>query len=347
MRKSKFLSNILGGGIIIFLSACASYIYTPLHEQPIFARQALSSSSEQLFDYPRIAPIITNHSDPDDPDLVYTLHQISLPSVSDNGQDDNLVSARFYQHKGHAKKPLVIILPLWGSYTYPTDVITDDLIDAVPSRHVLRVLGKNFMLDWGAASRAKTPAQFKQEVSNMSLRFSTHVTDVRRLIDWAETQPSIDAKRIALIGFSHGALVAALVAAVEPRLQATISVMGGTNIHQILTYCSLERTNTMRESITQRFDWGEADYQQVLEDRLKPLDLVNFQHRVNPEKVLIIESYYDDCIPAKSRDDLWKYMGYPQKISYKYSHKKAFLSMTILGAFSMRDKIYAFLDKQL
>jgi predicted esterase len=51
--------------------------------------------------------------------------------------------------------------------------------------------------------------------------------DIGRTIDYLETRPDIDPDRIALYGFSNGALFAPIFGAVEPRLGAMILLGGG------------------------------------------------------------------------------------------------------------------------
>jgi len=50
--------------------------------------------------------------------------------------------------------------------------------------------------------------------------------DVMRLIDWLETRPDVDPKRIGTWGFSKGGIEAYLAAAADPRIFATVSCIG-------------------------------------------------------------------------------------------------------------------------
>ncbi len=52
------------------------------------------------------------------------------------------------------------------------------------------------------------------------------VWDVMRLIDYLETRADVDSKRIGLIGYSKGGMEAYLAAAVDTRIQATVSALG-------------------------------------------------------------------------------------------------------------------------
>ncbi|MDC3416072.1 alpha/beta hydrolase family protein [Aquibacillus salsiterrae] len=54
------------------------------------------------------------------------------------------------------------------------------------------------------------------------------VTETRRLIDWVETMEDVDKKRIGMMGFSGGGLIAAFTAALDNRIKATV-ISGFTN----------------------------------------------------------------------------------------------------------------------
>lgn len=52
------------------------------------------------------------------------------------------------------------------------------------------------------------------------------VWDILRLIDYLETRPDIDARRIGLIGFSKGGMETYLAAAVDPRIAVAVPCIG-------------------------------------------------------------------------------------------------------------------------
>jgi hypothetical protein len=69
--------------------------------------------------------------------------------------------------------------------------------------------------------------------------------------------------------------------------------------------------------------------------------------RIDPAAVLYIDSGYDGCIPRSSRDDLWRAMGEPERVTLGYDHKNSFLTMTFLGFNVTTRRIVAFLDRRL
>jgi len=332
----------------LLLSACANYIHTPLKSQHSSSPLINSDGDVSIFVYPEQLPQVKLETVSEDSSKRYRLHRLEFPSYGINGQQDNLISADFQMSKLPGKNPLLIVLPLYGSYTYPSDEISAGVAShSNGGIHVLNVLGEQFMWDWEAMGQASDPAHFRELMSQQAERVRVNVVDVRRIIDWAQTRPEIDTDRIAIIGFSHGALVASVAAVAEPRIKTGIFVMGGANPHELIANCQLERTDTIRTAVRQRFGWTLEQYREELEPIFAPYNVARYAGHVDPENVLIIDSYYDTCMPRTSRDALWEAMGQPERISYEYDHKVSFLSMTPLGFYNMRHIIYDFLDKQL
>jgi dienelactone hydrolase len=53
------------------------------------------------------------------------------------------------------------------------------------------------------------------------------VKDFKRTVDYLRTRPEINGEKLAYYGMSWGGIMAALIPAVEDRLKASISVVGG------------------------------------------------------------------------------------------------------------------------
>jgi pimeloyl-ACP methyl ester carboxylesterase len=176
-------------------------------------------------------------------------------------------------------------------------------------------------------------------------RFVSTVIDIRRVVDWAETQTDVDPQRIALIGFSMGALVASVAMANEPRLAAGVLVMGGADPHDVLATCDHE-IERGRNHIREHLDWSLDQYRHELAKALARINPARFAGMVDPRRVLIIEAAADTCVPQTARERLWQAMGRPERIAYLYDHRVAFLAMTFLGGNNLQQQIYRFLDRR-
>jgi dienelactone hydrolase len=334
--------------VVLVLPACASHIHTPLDPYPASSPLISSDGDVAFFAYAKQTPKIKLVAVDKVSHAQYRLHKLEFASYGINGQRDNLISADYQMSQLPGKKPLLIVLPLYGTYTYPSDEISAGVAEySNGAIHVLNVLGEQYLWDWDALRQAENPEHFRLLMLQQAERIRINVLDVRRIIDWAQTRPEIDWDRIAIIGFSHGALLASIATVAEPRIKASIFVMGGANPHELIAGCQLERTDSVRTVVQQRFGWNLEEYQQELEAIFAPLNVARYAGLVDPKHILIIDSYHDTCIPRTSRDALWETMGRPERFSYEYDHKVSFLSMTPLGFYHMRHIIYNFLDTQL
>jgi dienelactone hydrolase len=279
---------------------------------------------------------------------MYELRLLEIPSVGENNQKDNLVTARYYRSTLPGSHPLVIVLPIWGSYTYPPRKLTRSVQrHSSGAVHVLHVQGDQHLADWPGLVAAADESEFLELWREAVERQRVTVVDVRRLIDWAEQRPEIDADRVALIGCSLGAVIAGTIATQEPRLAATVTIMGGSHLQLVVASCDGQRATSVQAKAAEDFDWDREELEAQLEPIMSVVDPASYPDRVDPRRVLIIEANRDKCVPERSREDLWLALGKPERISMNYDHAPAFYSMTPLGLSWMRRRIWEFLEPRL
>lgn len=301
-----------------------------------------------LFDYPKTEVDFSNHIDGRGASLAYELRRLEIPSIGENGQEGNLITAKYFRSTRPGSHPLVIVLPIWGSYTYPSRKISTYLQrHSDGALHVLAMQGEDYLVDWSGLANTSDESAYLELWRKGAEHQRVTMVDVRRLVDWAEQQSEIDGDRVALIGFSLGAIVAGTVATQESRLAAVVIVMGGAHTHSIIAHCTGERTSSVQQHAELSFGWDQDELEAQLEPIFTGLDPASYPGRVDPDRVLLIEANRDTCVPEESRTDLWEALGRPEKISLDYGHHKAFLSMTPLGLSWMRHRIWEFLDLRL
>ena len=237
----------------------------------------------------------------------YVARLLRFPSAGENGQDGDMVTVRYYEITSGGPKPLVVILPIWGTYTYPPAIVASDLLGA-GRVNVARILGDRTVVDWKALASAQDVDGFQIEVRRMVERVRSTVIDVRRLLDWAETRPAIDPRRVALIGFSESTFQVAGVMASDARPAAAVLVMGGAHPHEIFATC-YGPPQEVRAQIRSRFGWTRSQFADALAPLMRSIDPANLGSRLNPERVLIFDAEQDDCVPRNAREALWEIMG--------------------------------------
>ncbi len=271
-----------------------------------------------------------------------------MPSVTDNNQAERMVTATYFATTGPGPRPLVVVLPIWGSSVYPPRKVVRALTTKsdAPAANVLWLHGDARLFDWPAAARVTTEEDLAALIGQWVDSVAGTVVDIRRLIAWTHTRPEVARNQVGIVGFSIGSIVGALVAGTEERVASSVLVAGGANLHQILVTCR-GNTNRFKQLIEERLGWSSAYLESWLEPRLEPINPVHYTSHVDPRSVLIIDANRDKCIPQSARDDLWNAMGKPERLSLGYGHRMSFLSMTFLGLHFTSREIMDFLDRSL
>jgi dienelactone hydrolase len=328
-----------------FAAGCAMHTTHPYAPHPTPA--PVQTSAPDIFQYSADARPLANHMTPDLDTRTHQARELTWQSVGDNGQPDMEVKAEYFDSRTPGRHPLVIVLPLWGTYTYPPQKIAEGIRDRGRGKYnVLRVLGESYLIDWDLLAASPDPETFRARAAQMSERMRVAVIDVRRLLDWAGQRPEVDPERIGLVGFSMSAVAGGLVLGADDRLRSAVLVMGGANLHDIIANCNGPLQH-VREEVLPRFGWSQAQYYNMVEDTWSWLNPARFPARIPASRILMFDAQHDECMPKSARDAFWETLGEPKRITLHYGHKESFLAMTPLGLNYMRRQIYRFLDDTL
>lgn len=311
------------------------------------AAQAELPAAAQAFDYPRAPIEFKNRVLPELETRNHAVRYVRFPSAGVCRQPDNLLTARYYQSKRAGRKKLLIVLPIFGSYTYPAEAMVRTLRRRYGGEcHILEVTAENYLLDWVGLAKVDSRAALIAKAREMAEYIRMAIVDLRRWIDWAAARAEVDPRRIALIGFSMSAFLVGLALGVERRLAAGVVIMGGARPADIMATCG-GKPGMARAAVLSRLGISWRQYYSVLAEAARDNDPVHFAGCYRPERILLFDARYDTCMPERAREDLWKAMGRPERYTMHYGHKSAFLAMTPLGWNFIRRKTADFLERIL
>lgn len=332
------------GLVALALGACTAHVHYPLQ-----SRGALPVSRTPplpMFEYPP-SPAGVRLSEPEGRAQGYTTRRLSMPASFESGQPGNRITGTFYASDAAGRKPLAIVLPVWGVSEYPSTKMTRVILKRSDGAvNVLRINGENRLMPWKRIRRSRTRAAFIGAVSNAAKRLRHAVIDTRRLIDWAQARPEVDEARIAVVGFSISAVTGTLVMQSDPRVRSSALVMGGAEVHRIVSECP-GNEQAARRAVMERLNLSRGAYERAIAAAFEGLDPTDYPRRVDPRRVLLVDAARDDCIPARSREAWWRSLGRPERISMDYSHRGAFLAMTPLGFNFLTRRVYQHLAETL
>lgn len=334
--------------LALLLPACTSHqhqAYRGVQAPGYYTTPAVSHSG--YYDYSATVPQPEFYELPFQQIEGYHLTGLRFPSSELNGQPGNLVDARYFRSQKPGKKPLLVVLPIWATHTFPATVVSNGYaLHSAGEANILWLQGDGALFDWFELADIETEKQFVREVEAASNRFRAVAIDTRRLVDWAETRAEIDSSRIGIIGFSMSALVGANVAGNDSRINTAVYVLGGARPWDMMAQCNLV-VQYMREEVSETLGWTQQQYREFFHQQLLHGDPARWKGHYRPENTLIIESGKDDCIPAASRASLFHATGEPERIVYPYNHWQPFLSMTPVGRNVLSRDIFEFLDRKL
>lgn len=113
--------------------------------------------------------------------------------------------------------------------------------------------------------------------------------DLEAAIDYLAHRPEVNARRIGALGFSMGAMIVAMVAARDPRVQAAVMEGGYTSVEEMISHDE------------RRYHWwSERAAVAALRrfgipiDSVRPVDVIC---RISPRPVLIVNGAEDEDTP--------------------------------------------------
>ncbi len=278
----------------------------------------------------------------------YEITDFDFPSVGENRQPENRVAASYYRAESPGKRGLVLILPIWGSATFPSNALRRELQARAldPGVDVLMVHGKHYLFDWDGIALASSPAILERRIGRSVQAVQNTVQDLRRLVTWALDQNDVDPGRLAIVGFSFSALAGAMTVGLDDRLETGVFIMGGGDLHEIFASCSSFAGKT-RRAVQRTLGWSADELARRTRDVLAPINPNHYVREVDPAGILLVNASRDFCIPEPARDGFWHALGRPERILIQAGHRHAFFTMTPLGRHWTTRRVADFLTARL
>ncbi len=346
LEMHMYSPRLLALSILLTLtcSGCALHIHRDPPPPPGFKYTAPQAAAE-IFQVPEEHPVTLGS--PIEQTRSHDVLPFSFRSSGHNGHPENLVEGQYFRSRGEGRKGLVVVMPIWGTSIYPPQKISYGYArHAGEDTHVIWMYGSAPLFPWHELSSTPSEEEFVRMARDSAERYRSAVLDMRRLIDWASTREEIDPSRIAFVGFSMSALVTTTLLANEPRVAGAVLMMGAANFADVFTACG-NRAGEVRSHVLRTFGWTIEQYHAFFEGLFGPADPNRFPGHFDPDRILMIDTMFDDCMPETARAALWEITGHPERITLLYRHRSAFYSLTPLGLNASRRWIYRFLDRVL
>jgi len=172
--------------------------------------------------------------------------------------------------------------------------------------------------EYGQGERGPLKTVPSQQAEQLATAVRQTSVDVRRGLDFLETRPEIDGKRVGLAGVSLGAIIGTVVSGVEPRLKAAVLVSGGGDWGLILRTLSA-RSATVGGRDTSVFK--KINFAQ-LNALLAPEDPLTFAPHITPRPILMLGGRKDTTIVPQAQEELFDAARQPKQLVWypQYGH---------------------------
>lgn len=212
--------------------------------------------------------------------------------------------------EGNEPFPVVVILHYWGA----TDSrLEESLASRLAAQGVSSVIVPlPYHLSRTPPGSRSGEYAVRADADALSQTILQSVLDVRRTLDWIESRPEFNPRRIGVAGTSLGALIAAAAFAVDHRLDASVYLLGGVDFAGILWNSS--RVVAHRDSLRR-----QGFSQQSLRERLAPYEPLTYM-QPDDRPSYVIGARHDTVVPVASTEALIRALGDPHVLWIDTGH---------------------------
>ncbi len=256
----------------------------------------------------------------------YRVYAVSIEADLPQFEDDSPVTLEYYEQIDDPAAPVVLVLPILNG-----------------QKNIVRPFATYFARNGYAVALVDTVQRktLLQDLVHPEDAIIQTILRHRRVLDWIESRPGIDATRIAVFGASLGGFNALFLAASDARVRAVAPALVAGDLPFVLTHSNERRIVEAVAAAEQDLTLDTAGLEQYLEANIKtdPLDLAP---HLDASKVLMILAKFDKAVPFEKQLELRDAMGNPESITLPTGHITAAVYI-----FYLRRKVREFFDRKL
>ena len=256
----------------------------------------------------------------------YRVFEGSIDAGHDGADDDSRITFEFYEPSDDSPSPVVLLMPILNG-----------------QKHLMRPFATKFARNGYAAVIIDTVQRrtLLDDLGDPEPAIRLTIQRHRRVIDWVETRPDLDASRIAVFGASLGGFNALYLAAMDPRVRAVSPALVGGSLPYVLVTSDERRIVEATEAAKARLSMDDEQLMDHLTKKIET-DTLTVAPHMNADRVLMVLTKYDTTVPYDSQLRLRGAMGNPEAITLPTSH-----NMAAAYLFYLRSKILKFFDRKL
>lgn len=322
MKKTKWRKLVVRITVAFFLlvlsvpfllTACLSTKpVDPLYSGP----QKISDGELKLFDY---EPMVTEYYKTSKDEVLKNGTQVRYVTYLSEFSEPNKevhVEIIYYDQPGVNQVPAVLILPILNGDNSLEKFFAKKF--AENGFAVFIINGKERSTD------LRDYKDFDQTMIKLTI-------EQRKALDYIYAQSDIDTSNVFLFGMSMGAIKASLLAAVDQRINASVIILGGGNMPELITK---SKEAGIQERVAKLMKDKNLSSSEELLHHLKQhisIDPLTYAPYIDARKVLMVMASRDHVVPYHCQRELWRAIGQPECLILPTGHVSS-----ILYIFQMR-----------
>ncbi len=256
----------------------------------------------------------------------YRLYEVSIDAGLNGFDDDSLITFDYYEQLSETVSPIVLLLPILNGQKHLMRPFATQFASKGYAVIIIDTTQRNTLLD---------------DLKNPEPSIRKAVQRHRRVIDWAESRPSLDISRLGVFGASLGGFNALYLAALDKRVNvASIALVGGS-LPYVLLNSNERRIVEAVTGVKNELSFNDEQLMEYLTDKIVTDTLAIAPH-VNAERILMILAKFDKTVPYASQLELYEKMGRPQAITLPTGHITAAAYI-----FYLRSRVSEFFEQKL
>ena len=213
---------------------------------------------------------------------------------------NNTVVGFLYEPQGPGPFPAMIVLHEWLPRNLDNEI---QMAEAIGHAGVAAfIMEEPYSLERRPIPHRPDAELLSGNLPQMVAGLRQTVIDARRSIDFLQSRPEINPKKIGISGISLGGILAPLTAGVDHRLSVVLTVVGGADIADTI-WNSLFTRGIQRGLVQHGYTFHD------LEVAMAPFEADRWLRHFNPHNALMFNGSEDIFIRPWAARDLSKAMG--------------------------------------
>ena len=151
------------------------------------------------------------------------------------------------------------------------------------------------------------------------------IIDIRRSIDWLQSQDYVDPDKIGILGVSLGAMLSTLATAADHRIKAAAFFLGSSELDQVLMKSTYNRIIKYQRNVFAKMEGTQSEKLDKIREALSDVEPKNYAKYIDPKRVLFLYGRFDAIVPRDISHKTICNLGGPKAYVVPTGHYSAFL----------------------